>query len=371
MVSFGKNKDDKAVKKHRYRYDLPSEKEAEIADVLLTEQDEAPLAAALVEPVHSKDDEPIYELVLEEKTAAGNEAPSSATTSLNEQVEKLCREYEAVNQQLEKSLLASNELSKQLENSKKVVAASYIALSVAGLALLAGIGAVVMGINMQREAVDLRNSVAALNSQALVEKKQTALTNEKINAQIVELNDKVDKIFAVDNLDNVLQVTRELRKQVHALADKNLALMSNTQSRPVTEAAKPDKMVQPALKADAGPALSRDKKSAVNQPVDEPVAAKTETIKKTPEDKPQPDKNADSNAHWTVIVGTFKDKNLAKETVGKFKKAGLGVEIEQIKQKKQVWHRVVSKKFASKQDAQNYAEQMEKTLGIHAVVSKN
>lgn len=255
MVSFGKNKDDKAAERSRYRYEQSAVANEDIPDVLLPEEKEPPLVAALVEPESSKGDDVIYELVVEEEkpqtesaTEPVQEPPKAI--SLNEQVEKLCSEYAAINQQLEKSLAASNELSKQLEQSKKVVFASYIALGVAGLACFMGIGAVVAGMNMQRDVEDLKNLLAAQTNQATILKQEAAAKNQVIDGQIALLNEKVEKIFAADNLDSVLQVTQELKKQVHALANKNLAAMA-AQSHAESHPPKESKVSLPSLKVKA------------------------------------------------------------------------------------------------------------------------
>lgn len=291
MVSFGKNKDDKAAEKLRYRYDQPPTANEEIADVLLTEEKEPPLVAALVEPESSKGDDVIYELVVEEQkpdvtTEPANKAAEA--TDLNDQVAKLCSEYAAINQQLEKSLTASNDLTKQLEKSKKVVTASYIAFGVAGLACLLGIGAVVASINMQRDVEDLKNLLAAQTNQATILKQEAAVKNQAIDGQIALLNEKVEKIFASDNLDSVLQVTQELKKQVHALANKNLAAMA-AQSRAESHPAKESKVSLPRLKVSVAEEEPVANKKAVSHPSTEKTATTADaTTEKKAQNVKQP-----------------------------------------------------------------------------------
>jgi hypothetical protein len=365
MVRFGK-KDDKATKTQRYRYDLSSVADQEITDVLLTQKEEAPLAAALLESEMGKGDEVIYELVVEDKNTAEKESPD--TVGLSEQVEKLCREYEAINQQLAQSLVAANELSQQLEKSKKVVAASYVALAGAGLAFLVGIAAVVVGISMQRDVADLTNSVSALAAQTAVVKKDSTLTTKDMNARIAQLDEKVDKIFAMDNLDTVLQVTRELRKQVNALAHKNLAMMNLHD-----ETTKAHKILLPSFKLNAEKPLQSDKKLSDTQRVDKSVltTAQPDAAKKAQDDKLASVSNVANdagNANWMVAFGTFKDSVLAKEAAHKFEKAGVLVDIIQLKNRKHPRYRVVSKAFKNKLDALNHADYIEKTLGFHSAV---
>lgn len=322
MVSFGKNKDEQATEKQKYRYEQTSVPDKEIADVLLTENNEPPLVAALAEPDGHED---IYELVVEEAKDNSNSASESEfanesleTASLNEQVATLCREYEAINQQLEKSLIISNELAKQLEKSKKVVAAGYIALGIAGFACLLGVGAVVAGVSMERDVNDLRNSLAALANQTTVIKEQSTLKNQAIAGQIAQLNGKVDKIFASDNLNSVLQVTQELKKQVNALANKNLAIMNHQP--------KESKISLPSLK------LNSDTQSAaVNN------------------------QQADKTAPATKVDETQKKAQDANPAVLD------DIETIPAKQKKHHWYQRLSKKFKRQQKAPKHAEHIDKT----------
>ena len=310
MVSFEKDKEEKITKTYKYRYEpSPVADDEEIADVLLTENDEPPLVAALMETDTHKDDEMIYELVVEEEKAnvaattdrLKTEPANFATTdsavessetisdstypeneameaaSLNAQVTRLCQEYAAINQQLEKSLTASNELAKQLEKSKKLVAASYVALAIAGFSCLLGIGSVVAGVSMERDVNDLRSSLAALTNQLTVAKEESTLKNQALNGQVAQLNEKVDKIFASDNLDSVLQVTQELKKQINALANKNLAIMaSHAHSAPPQP-----KVSLPSLKVNSETQPAADKKPQPDKPA---PAAKTEDTPKKAED---------------------------------------------------------------------------------------
>lgn len=250
MVIFGKNQDSKAGRKHGYQYDMSLMADDVFVDVLLTERNAIPVKTKFWESETNKEDEVIYELVEEDKNTVPDETlePTDFTepANLNEQVEKLCREYESINRQLEKSLIASDDLSKQLEKSKKGMAAGYIAMLIAGLAFLASAGAIVVVINMQRDLTDLKNSVAALVSQTAIVKTDTAMKIKEIDGQIAQLNDKIDKVFAVDNVNNVLQVTKELKKQVHDLASKKVALIDGG-SQPADGAAKPDKISLPSL----------------------------------------------------------------------------------------------------------------------------
>lgn len=263
MVSFGKNRDDKSAKKHKHRYDLQSIADDGVADVLLTDEDQAPLAAALVEPAVAKGEEVIYELVVEERPIPTpepepkpDEQPQSLLNktipvasehqveealqepeparapdadlpeSLSEQVAKLCNEYQAIHKQLETSLAASNALTKQLETSKKQAATHHLTLGVAGLALLLGIVATVVTVSIQRDVTDLQDSLAVLENQTATTDKAIVLKIQEADGRVGQLNTKVDEVFTADNLENVLEVTKELRKQIHAITNKSAAISS-------------------------------------------------------------------------------------------------------------------------------------------------
>ena len=333
MVSFRKNKDDKPTEKSRYHYDLPPKGNGEISDVLLTEEKEPPLVAALVETDNSKDDDVIYELVVDEKensldfqaTDTSSE-PSSAeileTQDLNDQVAKLCSEYAGINQQLEKSLTSSNELSRQLEKSRKVVTASYVALGIAGLACLLGIGTFVTTINMQRDVDDLKEMLATENAKIVTLKQEAIEKDKATDGQIVLLNEKVDKIFASNDLESVLQVTQELKKQVNALASKNLAAMEN-QSHLENHPPRESKVSLPSLKVKPVDEPVSDKKSPVDSPAKEFAPAdKTEIEKKSQNSKPSTPEAEDAAVaklkkhHWHQIMKKQK-KNSLPEPDGK------------------------------------------------------
>jgi hypothetical protein len=81
-----------------------------------------------------------------------------------------------------------------------------------------------------------------------------------------------------------------------------------------------------------------------------------------------PSEVAELDSSWTVVFGTYKDKKLAKATASKLEKAGIEVETVSIKLKKHHGYRLVSKTFKNKQEAQNYADAVEKNLNIHAAV---
>jgi cell division protein FtsN len=471
MVSFGKGKDEKAGKKHRYDFDPVANDE--IVDILLTEENhevsEPPLAAALIEPENSQDEEFIYDLVVKENnlpsaqsepvtepelaTKAEPEFESQPETeaelefesqpeaepeaefepetisepeitdnrestpepqvtdelqlphSLAEQVANLSREYETINKQLEKSLLATHELTQQLAQSKNLSASHYLAMGVTSLAFLIAFGAVVASVNMERDVSDLKSSLNGLIAQTAAEKKQLAAKNKEIDNQIAQLNGKVNSIFAADNLDNVLQVTQELKKQVNALANKNLAILSNSHNHlnnqtPKTDKAekasllalksrdegqpiaKKDSLATPALLAAKSPLPSNAepektqpvKTESAKAEIDNKPSETPKTDKIKAEEKPETTKPTDTEAskpeHWALAFGTFRDKNLAQIAASKLKNSGVSVEVVEVKRKKIVFYRVVSKSFKSKKEARHHAAQVKKELGLYSAVVK-
>jgi hypothetical protein len=313
MVSFGKNRDDKSAKKHRHRYDLQSIADDGIADVLLTDENQAPLAAALVEPAVAKGEEVIYELVIEERPIPTpepepehEEQPQSLLNktipvasehqaeevlqesepapdadlpeSLSDQVAKLCNEYQAIHKQLETSLAASNALTKQLETSKKQAATHHLTLGVAGLALLLGIVATVVTVSIQRDVTDLKDSLAALENQTATTDKAVVLKIQEVEGRVGQLNTKVDEVFTADNLENVLEVTKELRKQIHALTNKSTAI-SSLHSHSAREHEKADKAGLSDTNDSSKDLPTTHKKSSHKSP------SKVDAVKKAQDDK--------------------------------------------------------------------------------------
>jgi hypothetical protein len=346
MVSFRKNKADTATKKHRYRYDIVPAQDDEIADVLLEKREDSALRVSEQieskptgsEPVE-KAEEVIYELVVEDKTEHLENKPpvteeSASTASLNKQVERLCREYELVNQKLEQSLLASVELNEQLEKSRKMLFISYTGLGLAAVALLFSIAVIVNGANIQRKLSTLTSDVTSVNSHLQLEKKAADLKAKEVDGRVAQINAKIDAFFAVDNLDHVIAAAKKLKKNHQKLEAKNLLDVAHLSNE------------QDGLKA-----------------------ALTSNIKADVAKKEQTDRLAslDTSDNWTVSLGSFKSKTAANTRASKFKKKGVPLEVIEIKVKNRSWYRVVVKTFKNKQDAQNYAERLKKTLGIHSV----
>lgn len=167
------------------------------------------------------EEEVIYDLVLKNKNTSTNDE-LQLTEALLEQVQKLCEQYESVNEKLEQSLISSDALNKQLEQSKKTPP-NHTALAIACTALLISVGTVFTVFDMQRDVTDFKTLLNSLTKQEVLEKKQTTLKIQELNKKIIQLSERVDKVFTIDNMDNVLQITRELRKQVNELANKKLS----------------------------------------------------------------------------------------------------------------------------------------------------
>jgi cell division protein FtsN len=341
MANFGQNKDDMAVNKHKNN--TTSEINPEIAD-------EPSLDANLPD----SEEEVIYDLVAKNKNASNE---TLLAKNLAEQVANLCQEYESINEKLEKSLLASEHLIKQLAQAKKHTG-NYTALIIAGVAVLIGAGAALAAIDMQRDVADLKSSLASLTQQLVLEKQQADAKSKDIDSKIAQLTDRADKVFSAENMDNVLQVTKELRKQMRALAGKNLSAL-NARNQ-FGEASNKPKISLPSLNLDAKELLqSKNDKSVPIAKVD--AAKKAQDVKLAAV-------NVEGQGNWIVTFGSFKDKTFAKNTADKLTTAGIPVEITQVKLKKQMGYRVMSRTFKNKPEAQNHADYVKKTLHINSVV---
>ncbi len=411
----------------------------EINDVLLEKR-------AKMSAQQAPHDEEIYELAAEDEISDA----AHQSDSLSEQVDQLCREYAAINLQLQNSLAVSTKLNKQLENAKKRSASSHLALFIAALALI-GVAAIAgIGWQMQDKLAQVDMLLATLQ-------KQSADASH-VNARLDAVDEKVSRIFAAENVDGVLQVTRALKAQVDKLADSNNSVLATTQPASDDHAAhtvdategfsinrahgsaKPTDKTKLALterhrasmlvkkskledspKTEAAKAAVVDKSQAKDKAANKEVAVKlpsldnatppqasvvadnaktsppplvfpsltsasAESVKSASPDnaKEGDDKksavakkedNADKSplkSNWLISLGSFKSKSMAKQRAEGFKKAGVNVQLIEVQAKNQTWYRVVTKTTKTKQDAENYAEQVKKNLKLGAVsMTKN
>jgi hypothetical protein len=417
----------------------------EINDVLLEKR------ARTTAAQRATTDEEIYELAAEDEISDATHPHSG--DSLSEQVDQLCREYAAINLQLQNSLAASTKLNTQLENAQQGKASSHLALFVAALALVGVAAIAAIGWEVYDKLTQVDTLLATLQ-------KQSADASQ-VTARLDAVDEKVSRIFAAENVDGVLQVTRALKAQVDKLADASAnssvnpldesasanhskpssakfaadehntvakhtekpKVSTTAQNHLQTESAKkssPDKKTpkaepakvaaldkaqnkEPAVKI---PSLdsSDDKEQPVkvatldnakdqDHPLVFPSLAKTDDkeppAKVTELDKAQeqtesakkapPAKTADSSeksatikSNWLISLGSFKNKSIAKQRADGFKKAGVSVQLIEVQAKNQTWYRVVTKTTKTKQEAENYAERVKRTLKLGSVsMTKN
>jgi hypothetical protein len=341
----------------------------EIADVLLDKG----VKKATVRNAGA-DEEEIYDLVVEEATTDYRQE----IAILSNQVEHLSREQEALHLQLKNALIASNNLTKQLAKAKKGRASSHLALLVAGLALVAVAALATIGWEMQLKLTDV---MANADRQGEAAKQVTVRLND--------VDDKVTKIFEAENSDNLLQITRALKAQVGALADRTLATAAPVNESGQQVAAMPaanslaakhqpehkgqvdkkeavstaENKVKPDGVKKATPDKSNEKAPDNAEPVKKVALVKT---------KDNAEKKGTAKSNWVIGLGSYRDKDTAKRRLESFKKAGASVELIEVKTKNRLLYRIVAKTTKTKQEAENYAERIKRTLKLDSVsMNKN
>jgi hypothetical protein len=276
------------------------------------------------------DSEVIYELVAKAKNNPNSEQAS--VENLISQVERLCQEYAAVNEKLEHSLQTTHRLSQQLEQTQKTKPA-YLPLAVGGAAILIAIAALIFAVNIQRDVADAKKSLTALTDQMVADKNQTALKLNQMDGRLTQMTERVDSVFTADNLDNVLQITRELRQQINALANKKLLNLH--------------------------PELATPKINLPSATLTPEQLADKEAEKKARQAKLAAAHQAETG-DWRATFLSLKDKATATARTNRLKSLGLQIDLTEAKLKKQLYYRIVSRSFKSREEAQSYAAQVKK-----------
>lgn len=165
--------------------------EEEITDVLLMDENDI--------PQKEKVDDVIYELVVEDKEAAADAAMTSDADKNNSSAEitSLKQSHNTMKQQMEKMVATSDKLAKELirqRRSKQASITSYVALSMAGLALIIGLAAALFIANLHSDIKNHTDSIATLENHKHLASTNAPVDAEGINARIDELSTKFDML---------------------------------------------------------------------------------------------------------------------------------------------------------------------------------
>ncbi len=402
MVNSGKNNPDTET-------DEPLGDD-EITDVLLMDKDEMPV------PKTEKVDEVIYELVVEDQN--DGDAPSGAADSaaagsdLDEKIKELQLAHESMKQQLEKAVATSDKLGRQLKRErrhKRASVTSYVGLTMGGLALIIGTAAALFAGNLQREVNALTDSVTALENHKHIAA-DAPLDAEGINARIDELTANFDKILAEQgNMDKaLLEATSVLKTQLDEIASQNItvtpaakkpavslksAASSKTKaaekSATATTESKSISLKKSPKAADTDDKSAASKKMAASKPAAKKSPALTNlvvkrdkdgnAVKASPKtktkaaataatgDKPATESSSASK-DWVVGLGSYKDEATANAKAKEYRTAGVPAAVIKVKANGEIWHRVSTRPFASKKEAQDYSEQVKSKLKIKSTL---
>lgn len=374
----------------------------EITDVLLMGKDEIPA------PKTEKVDEVIYELVVEDRND-GDEPANTADAESNDldgKIRELQLAQESMKQQLEKAVATSDKLSRQLKRErrhKRASVTSYVGLTMGGLALIIGTAATLFAGNLQREVNGLTDSVATLENHKH-STPDAPLDAAGINTRIDELTANFDQILAEQgNMDKaLLEATKVLKAQLDEIAIQNEAVAAAAKKPAISLKSAASSKTKTVEKSAAAKTESKSislKKSPKTPDTDDKSPANKKTATSKPELKKASTQKTLTATHdkdgnpikppaktvtaendktttettqaskdWVVGLGSYKDEATANAKASEYRNAGVPATVIKVKANGEIWHRVSTRAFASKKDAQAYAEQMKSKLKIKSTL---
>ncbi len=338
-------------------------KEDEIKNVLLIKEQRETNEST------GNDEDIVYELV--ENESINNE-------SLYEQIKQLQQNQESMAEQLNDAFAASNKLARQLKKERQVRRASmtsYVALTMASLALIIGIAAAFFTGSLQSEMTKLKNTIATLKNHQHQEKNITAVDAKYIHARIDDLAIKLDKSLVENvNVQEIIPSKKpqdNLIKQLDLLTtnDKpeiknekpstsNLSTTSELKPPVLTNLLSKEKSIDKNANKEKRPLINQD--DNINKASDKLVLA-PEVLKNKIIKQPNTQKT------WVVALGSYKNASTATRNANNYRNKGVTIIISKVNRQEQVWHRLLTKPFVSKQKASTYAEQVKRKLDIKTV----
>ncbi|NOQ37188.1 MAG: hypothetical protein GQ569_15065 [Methylococcaceae bacterium] len=416
MVNFRKNKTDGEPKVHN--------ENDEITDVLLMDQDEVPESKA------EKVGDVIYELIEEDQNTEQN-TPEIANAAVNKQIKELQQTQEFISLQLKEATVATDKLTRKLQKerqTKRASVTSYVGLAMGGLALIIAVTAALFLGSLHRDVKDLTATLEGNTHSSSI----TAPVDIKdINTRIDELATKFDMLLTGQgNMDEALEATSILKKQLKELANdhssssksktavvkpsiklKSQVKQKTSKNSPrITTKWQPKKSVttDKTVKTSIITKTSSQKKNtavkaSLKKPEEKiattskPAASKTQAIAITPKTAISIEKrgkdgsllkvpaktvsltqNTEKKAvtknktkDWVVGLGSYKNAATAKEKASSYRKSGVPAIVVKVNAQGQVWHRVSTKSFNSKEEASAYSTQVKQKLNIKSTLVTN
>ncbi len=322
-----------------------SEKNDEITDVLLIKEDDSP-------DLNKDDKDIVYTLVENQKPST--EENSETQMSYAEKIAQLQQVQDSMGLDLEDAFAASDELARELrkvKQTKKPSVTSYIALTIAGLALIiTTIAALFLG-SLQSDVTQLTTAIENLET-----RKHEEEDVKYIHARLDDLVIKTDRILA-EKVDNALQnkPTEPDPKPVSSITNDEIVDKQKKDPLKTVINTETDKKVI-SNKVDKEKTTSLSKSSP-------PVVLKRPVSKnKSVTPKPKVKKE------WAVALGSYKNASTAKKNAHKYQQQGIPTTVIKVNTQGQVWHRLLTKAFASQQEATRYTAEVKRKLKIESVL---
>ncbi len=323
-----------------------STKGHEITDVLLIKEK--------VSPNSDKENEEdvVYELVENKNTRTKKVAETQ--TSYAEQIAQLQQTQASMALDLEDAFAASDELARELrkvKQTKKSSVTSYVALIIAGLALIiATIAAFFLG-SLQSDITQLTTTIENLET-----RKHEEEDVKYLHARLDDLVIKTDRLLTEKvNSASQNKPNESESKPASLIADDNVIVKpKNNLPKTIKEIKTDKKAVQKKVDEKKNEKLNKP----ATPPVLEPKVSKNKSVVPKPKVKKE----------WTVALGSYKNASTAKKNARKYQQQGIPTTVIKVNAQGQVWHRLLTKAFASQQEATRYTAEVKRKLKIESVL---
>jgi CII-binding regulator of phage lambda lysogenization HflD len=222
-----------------------------------------------------------------------------------------------------------------LEQKKPIL--TYVALTIAIIALLVGGGLGMIGVGANSEVEELSETVESLD--------------ESVQAWIAKSNNADEMIKVSKRLD---QMDNEVANFTSKLSELTKTVDDNGDNQQLTD------LQQQVVSLKEQLAKTTETLDSVQQKM-----TAVATVKRAP--KKTVRKTVASRTKWTVNLISFKQEWYAKRKAAEFDKQGIPVDIMTVVIKGETWYRLRVKGFATKTAASDYAGKVKKSLNLTSV----
>jgi hypothetical protein len=290
-------------------------------------------------------------------------------SSLNEKIERLQHTQKSIALQLDDVVITVDKLTRQLKKEKQTRRASvtsYVALIMAGLALIIGLVVAFFVGSLQRDVNQLTAAVKQLEGL-----QTSSVDSQYIHAHRDDLALKIDSDLTKKE---AIATTTVSANKLNNLADQSVdnKIVATPTPKFLTEA------TQLTSAPNQKSSLQNDAKliTAANQPSEKILTSKTsETLPITSKSqhssglsKKKSIINPPIKKNWNVSIGSYRNVHTATKNANQYRKAGIPTTIVKVNRQGYVWHRLLTKSLRSKYQATLYAEQVKRKLNIDSVL---